>query len=128
MLTRAVAVGLMLAVILDTAGQLLWKFSVTSLPVTTQFQPLLHAVAHQPWFLAVGAIFICQLFNWLMVLKHADLSYAQPITSLSYVTVCTMSVWFFGDHISAFKILGIVCVLFGVWLLGKTASKTTAPV
>lgn len=74
---------------------------------------------HQPWFIVLAAIFLLQLFNWMKVLEHADLSFAQPITSLSYVTVCVLSAILFGEHIGAVKIAGVLCVLAGVWLVSQ---------
>ena len=34
---------------------------------------------------------VAQLANWLWVLAQADLSFAQPITALSYITVLAFS-------------------------------------
>ena len=64
-------------------------------------------------------VFVCQLVNWLKVLEHADLSYAQPITSLSYVSVCVLSAHLFGEHIGPAKAAGILCIFSGVWLVSK---------
>ncbi|MBY0575458.1 MAG: EamA family transporter [Gallionellaceae bacterium] len=125
-LTRGLAFGLALAVILDTAGQLLWKFAVERLPDTPAFWPTIEAVAQQPWFLAVIAVFLCQLFVWLKVLENADLSFAQPITSLSYLTVCGFSWMLFDDHIGPLKGVGILCVLAGVLLISRGKRQTHA--
>ena len=116
---NALAIGLALAIFLDTAGQLLWKFSVASLPHTSGLWPAAEAVLRQPLFFVLAGIFLCQLFNWLKVLEHADLSFAQPITSLSYVTVCVLSAVLFGEHIGLAKTAGVLCVLCGVWLVSQ---------
>lgn len=123
-LTRVLALGLTLAIILDTAGQLLWKFAAKRLPDTTTLWATIEAVAQQPWFLAVAAVFLCQLFVWLKVLENADLSFAQPITSLSYLTVCGFSWVIFDDHIVLTTGAGILCVLAGVWLISRGKRKT----
>ena len=111
--------GLALATILDTAGQLLWKFCVASLLQASGLWQTAEAVLRQPWFIVLAGIFLIQLFNWLKVLEHADLSYAQPITSLSYITVCVLSAVLFGEHIGLAKIAGVLCVLGGVWLISQ---------
>ncbi len=116
---RTLAVGLALATILDTAGQLLWKFCVAGLPQSSGLWQTAEAVLRQPLFIVLAGIFLLQLFNWLKVLEHADLSYAQPITSLSYVTVCVLSAVLFGEHIGLAKIAGVLCVLGGVWLVSQ---------
>ena len=113
------AIGLALATILDTAGQLLWKFCVASLPNTSGLWQTAEAVLRQPLFILLAGIFLCQLINWMKVLERADLSFAQPITSLSYVTVCILSAVLFGEHIGLAKIAGVLCVLGGVWLVSQ---------
>src|SRR5215471_9687573 len=81
-------IGLAVAIALDTGLQLVWKTGIAELPDTTSAWELLVAVARNPIFILVVAFMGAQLVNWLKVLDHADLSYAKPFTSLSYVTVC----------------------------------------
>src|SRR5262249_15386197 len=100
---RLLALGPALAIILDTARQLLWKFCVDGLPPVSDAWHVAEAVLRQPLFLVLAGIFLLQLFNWLKVLEHADLSYAQPITSLSYIAVCVLSAILFGEHIGFAK-------------------------
>lgn len=122
---RVLAFGLALATLLDTAGQLLWKFCVDGLPPVSGLWPVVEAVLRQPLFLVLAAIFLLQLFNWMKVLEHADLSYAQPITSLSYIAVCVLSAILFGEHIGIAKIAGVLCVLGGVWLVSQGKPVST---
>jgi drug/metabolite transporter (DMT)-like permease len=120
---RRLAIGLALAITLDTAGQLLWKFTAETLPSSAALRPTFHAVLGQPLILVLIAVFGCQLINWLKVLEHADLSYAQPITSLSYVTVCAFSAYLFSERIGLAKAVGIVCILCGVWLISQSKPR-----
>lgn len=122
---RMLVLGIALATLLDTAGQLLWKYCVDGLPADAGLSQAARAVLQQPLFIVLVAIFLLQLFNWMKVLEHADLSFAQPITSLSYVTVLVLSAYLFGEHIGAAKIAGVFCVLGGVWLVsqGEPQSK-----
>src|SRR5882724_13418147 len=116
---RALAIGLALAIVFDTAGQLLWKFTAATLPSTASLWPTIDAMLRQPLILVLVGVFFWQLINWLKVLEHADLSYAQPITSLSYITVCVLSAVLFGEHIGLAKMAGVLCVLGGVWLVSE---------
>ena len=75
-------------------------------------------------FILVVVFMAAQLVNWLKVLDHADLSYAKPFTSLSYVTVCILSVLLLGEHIAPLQIVGIVIVVAGVWCVSKTRRTT----
>jgi drug/metabolite transporter (DMT)-like permease len=108
-----------LAIVFDTAGQLLWKFTAETLPATASLGPAVDAALRQPLILVLVGVFVCQLINWLKVLEHADLSYAQPITSLSYISVCAFSAPLFGEQIEPIKVAGIFCILSGVWLLSQ---------
>ena len=119
---RLLVLGLALAIALDTAGQLIWKVGIGSLPATNEPWTIVLAVLHQPLFVVLAAIFLVQLFNWLKVLERADLSYAQPITSLSYVTVCVLSATLLGERVGLTKTLGVLCVLCGVALVSRSKS------
>lgn len=74
----------------------------------------------------VAVFFVAQLWNWLRVLQIADLSYAQPITALSYITVLGLSALWFGEHIDALKVVGIVLILAGVWFISRGPHHSNA--
>lgn len=67
----------------------------------------------------VVVIFIAQLINWLRVLELSDLSYSQPITSLSYITVLSFSVAWLGEELDPLKIAGIALIIAGVWFISR---------
>lgn len=122
---RKLAMGLGLVVALDTAGQLLWKYAASSLPDWQSPWQAIQAVLHQPLFLLVVGVLLLQLFNWLKVLEKSDLSFALPITSLSYVTVAGLSHLWLGEPVGSSKIVGIACVLAGVALIGTGEPQQT---
>ena len=93
--------------------QLLWKVAATD------FEPLVITL--------VVVIFIAQLINWLRVLQVSDLSYSQPITSLSYITVLWFSVTWLGEQLDALKIAGILLILAGVWFISRGPHHSHAP-
>ena len=119
-------IGLAVAIALDTGLQLVWKVGVADIPDTSIWDAAV-AVATNPIFILVVALMAAQLVNWLKVLDHADLSYAKPFTSLSYVTVCALSVLVLGEHIAPLQILGIVIVVAGVWCVSVTKRTTLPP-
>ena len=87
------AFGLFLAIALDTALQTIWKRAALALPDNALSDPLAAAlsVLHQPMFMLVGLLIAFQMINWLKVLDDADVSFALPITALSYVSVAALS-------------------------------------
>ena len=118
--------GLLLAIALDTAVQLCWKASV---PVHAGLWRTLPLTLVQPLFLLSLLLHVWQLFNWMMVLALAELSFVQPITALSYVTVAASSAWLFGESVHPGTIAGILLVLLGVGLVGGSApAEAAAPV
>ena len=124
---HGVGLGLALAIVLDTAGQLLWKRAAVGLPESLSPELLLGALLRDPLPLAVLGVFMLQLVNWLLVLERAELSYAQPITSLSYVSVVCLSVWLLGERLDAVRLLGVSLVLLGVGLVGADAMRRAKP-
>jgi drug/metabolite transporter (DMT)-like permease len=116
--------GLAVAIALDTALQLVWKTGIAAIPDTASVWETLVAIALNPIFILVVVFMVAQLVNWLKVLDHADLSYAKPFTSLSYVTVCILSVLLLGEHIAPLQIVGIVVVVAGVWCVSQTSRAT----
>jgi drug/metabolite transporter (DMT)-like permease len=132
-----ICLGLAVAVILDTAVQILWKMAVQAtdiMPATSTTAsladiaaksiPALIATFEQPLFWLVVTLFLLQLANWLKVLENADLSYSQPITSLSFISVGILSALLLHEHITFLQVAGITCVLAGVWFISKTDPNT----
>jgi drug/metabolite transporter (DMT)-like permease len=116
--------GLAVAIGLDTGLQLVWKTGIADLPDTDSVRETLVSVALNPIFILIVAFMAAQLVNWLKVLDHADLSYAKPFTSLSYVTVCVLSVLVLGEHLAPLQVVGIVVVVAGVWCVSMTKRAT----
>jgi len=117
-------IGLAVAIALDTGLQLVWKTGIAGLPDTSSVGQTLVAIALNPLFVLVAVFMAAQLVNWLMVLAQADLSYAKPFTSLSYVTVSILSVLLLGERIAALQVVGIVIVVAGVWCVSQTKRAT----
>lgn len=129
MTIRAIPAGLVirlaLAIALDTAIQIVWKLAAMQLPGSASLSAALEAILHQPIFLLMAALFAWQLVNWLRVLKRSDLSYSQPITSLSFVSVFVLSALYLGERVDAPKVLGIALIFAGVWFISHTHHDTS---
>jgi uncharacterized membrane protein len=129
-----ICVGLSIAIILDTGVQIFWKMAVQATdiaPGITTVDQLFSSVMTtfgQPLFWLVVTLFLLQLANWLKVLEHADLSYSQPITSLSYISVGALSAALLHEKITFLQVAGITLVLVGVWFISKTDHNTLSPI
>jgi drug/metabolite transporter (DMT)-like permease len=113
-----------LAILIDTALQLVWKSAVLSLPNDGSPWLNVQAILQNPLFLFVIFLMACQFFNWLLVLRNADLSFAQPVTSLSYVSVFFLSVLLLKEAADLWQMTGILFVLVGVWFISQTDHVT----
>jgi multidrug transporter EmrE-like cation transporter len=125
---RIVWFGLALTIVMDTLAQLSWKYAVEQVPGTIGLWQSVIATLSEPWLYVALLLYILQFFNWMIVLSHADLSYAQPITALSYVTVSGASSALFHERLSLLRQAGLIMVLLGVWFISRTSHRTTGTV
>jgi drug/metabolite transporter (DMT)-like permease len=121
---RTVWLALTMTVAMDTIGQLCWKFAVGQVPDTIGLWQSFVSVLHEPLFHVALLVYFLQFFNWMIVLAHADLSYAQPITALSYVTVSGASMAIFHEYLSPLRVFGLLMILVGVWVISRTNLRT----
>jgi drug/metabolite transporter (DMT)-like permease len=68
--------------------------------------------------------FAANFYNWLRVLALVDLSFAQPFTALSYLSVITISSHSLHEEMTAAKFLGLGLILLGVFLISRTPHRT----
>ena len=121
----SVVVGLVVAIILDTVVQIAWKRGVSGLPPGSSVSATARGALANRYFYVAMLAFSAQLVNWLRVLARADLSFAQPFTALSYITVLTLSSRFLHENLSPSKVVGVGIILLGVYFISRTSSLTT---
>jgi drug/metabolite transporter (DMT)-like permease len=82
-------------------------------------------VLFNPW-VAVG---VCLLLLWMLsqmlLLSWADLSYVLPVTSIGYVLSAVSARVFLHELISPARWAGVLLIMAGVALVGRTAHNTT---
>ena len=116
--------GLTLAIAMDTCVQLCWKVAVEHIPDAIGLWESVYHILPDPFFQIALALFILQFFNWMIVLTRADLSYVQPITALSYLTVTGASIVLFHEQVSLLRVAGLCLILAGVWFISQTDHRT----
>jgi drug/metabolite transporter (DMT)-like permease len=121
------AFGLALAIAFDTGVQLSWKMLALQIPTESSPRAIAEAVVYHPLFITLAILMVGQLINWLKVLEYADLSFAKPITSLSKISVCVVSVLYLSENVDLLKIVGITVVLAGVWCVCQTDRASAPP-
>jgi drug/metabolite transporter (DMT)-like permease len=121
---RTVIAGIALAVLLDTVIQITWKLAVAGIPDDASLGATVSGALSGPYFYVAMLAFGAQLINWMRVLARADLSYAQPFTALSYLTVLTLSSHTLHEHLSPARLCGVGMILAGVFLISRTSHRT----
>jgi undecaprenyl phosphate-alpha-L-ara4N flippase subunit ArnE len=54
---------------------------------------------------------------WVYALSRAPLTLVYPFTALTFVMVYLCGVWWFGEPTSPKALLGVACVLLGLYLI-----------
>ena len=114
---RFALIPLCLSILFGIAGQLLLKWAALY---------VIGSPFHLAAALQLGAallIYSLGVVNWILALRHLRLSFAYPLTSVSYVGILYGSYWWFGEQISVRRALGVVLIFFGVMLVVLDMSK-----
>jgi drug/metabolite transporter (DMT)-like permease len=114
------ALGLiLLSVVLAGSGQLIFKAAMNSLGELELTLPGLVALVTSPLLLVGLAVFFVSALLWLVALLRADLSFAVPFLSLSYVIVLTGSYTLFHEHIGPLRLVGFALIVLGLFVVAR---------
>ncbi len=108
----------LLFILCDTATQIFLKKGATNLGEIPLDQ-LSHVILYILNILTntniiIGVVFVLiAFFSWLAILSKVDLSKAQLMNSLVYVTVPLASIFFLGETIHMTQIFGILLITVG---------------
>jgi len=58
---------------------------------------------------------------WMLVLSRVEVSYAYPLLSVGYIVTACAGWLFFQENLSMTRLMGIVVICFGVWLITRSA-------
>ena len=107
-----------LFILCDTATQIFLKKGATNLgeipldEVSHIFLYVLSILTNVN--IVIGVVFVLiAFFSWLAILSKVDLSKAQLMNSLVYVTVPLASVFFLGETIVTEQLMGIILISLG---------------
>ena len=122
------SLGMVLAsVAFGAVGQLTLKAGMNSLVTTygklqLSVDTLLH-MASNPLLIVGIAIFGISTLLWLFALAKADLSFAYPFLSLTYLAVLIGGAFLFGDKVTIPRVLGFAVIIVGVWIVARSEQK-----
>lgn len=116
-------VAIFVSIFLAVVGQLLLKvgmlrvgkfsFSISSL--VQQYAKILL----NPFVIAGLFVFVISALVWLYVLSRMELSFAYPFVALNYVLILFGSYFFLKETVTPLKIVGVVVIIIGVYLVAK---------
>ena len=115
---------ILVSVMLNAAAQLLLKAAMDrvgefAFNVSNIF-PIVKQLATNPFIIMGGFTYIASIAVWLLVLSRAEVSYAYPMISLGYIVTAIAAYFFMGESLSVERILGILIIIAGVYLVAKT--------
>jgi multidrug transporter EmrE-like cation transporter len=122
------AVSLVLAsVLLAAAGQLLFKAGLNQIGGLTISVGMIVSILTNPIMLVGLVIFAASAFLWLIALMRAELSFAYPFLSLSYVLVLLGGAVFFDEQITPLRVLGFAAIIVGIFIVASSARAHIDP-
>ena len=118
------AFSLILAgVLLNSAAQLMLKAGARALGTVALNGASLFAAgwnaATQPWIVLGLCCYVVSAGLWILALTRVDVTVAYPMLSMGYVIAALLAWQFFGEALTASRILGISIILVGVVILGR---------
>jgi len=85
----------------------------------------IHALFN-PWVAVGVSLLLLWMLSQMALLSWADLSYVLPVTSIGYVLAALAGRVFLDELISPARWTGVMLIMTGVALVGRTAHSTTA--
>jgi drug/metabolite transporter (DMT)-like permease len=120
------AIGIVLAsVACGAVGQLVLKAGMNSVGQAQLNADTFLRMATNPLLLVGLAIFGISTLLWLFALGRADLSFAYPFLSLTYLVVLIGGAYLFGDQINLLRIVGFVVIVTGVFIVARSERRAT---
>lgn len=111
-------------VVFNTAAQLALKFGMNQIGHfhfhSTNVIPIAWQIITCPWVILGTTFYVGSMAVWLLVLSRTPVSIAYPLGSLGYITSAIAAYYLLGEELSMMRILGIVVILLGVYIVAKS--------
>lgn len=92
---------------------------------TSNVTQIISNLINNPYFWLSIVIFVLSAIFWLLGIKKVPLSNAYAITSLNYIFVSVYAVSFLNELLSFQKVVAIVLVILGVYLMALGSKKAS---
>ncbi len=115
---------LLTGVLLNACAQLFLKAGVNATgPISFSVHSLLPTVLRLASHWPIWGGLLCyavSLIIWIVALSRVDVSIAYPLLSLGYIVNAFAAWYFFGETLTAQKLIAIGIIFFGVYLLARS--------
>jgi multidrug transporter EmrE-like cation transporter len=120
------AIGFILGSVVSGAiGQLVLKAGMKELGPLQLSAETLMRMATNPLVIVGIAIFAVSTILWLLALMKADLSFAFPFLSLTYIVVLFGGTVLFHEEVTLARVIGFAVIVIGVWIVARSDKKDT---
>lgn len=82
--------------------------------------PIGMKVAFQPHILGGLSCYVVSVAVWILALSRVQVSVAYPMLSIGYVVNAVIAHYWFGEDVSAMRMLGIGVIIVGVYLVSRS--------
>jgi len=111
-------------VFLNAVAQLLLKAGTNAVGhfhfTTENIVPVGWQMATQPYILGGMVCYAVSLVVWIMALSRVEVSIAYPMLSVGYVLNAIAAWYFFGEAVSATRLIGIGVIIIGVYIVARS--------
>lgn len=110
-------VQLVLAIILNVAGQLLFKRAAMS---SAAPDAPAHKAILSPWFIGGAGSLGASMLLWVLVLRKLPLTLAHPITGAVFILVPLASHLLWKEPLPRTRLLGILVIIAGIYFVAQS--------
>jgi drug/metabolite transporter (DMT)-like permease len=113
---------LLTSVMLGAFGQFLFRLGMKSYGQVSAIGAFrqLFSIIFTPSIFMGFILFGLSSILWLSVISKNQLSYAYPMVSMGYIFTMALSKLFLNESIDAFKIIGTLLIISGVFFMSKS--------
>jgi drug/metabolite transporter (DMT)-like permease len=90
------------------------------------WQGVFHTFTSGTIWLGIGCMLLFMVCH-MLVLSWADYSFVMPFSAVTYALVPVLGYIWLGEYVPVPRRIGILLIVFGVFLVSRTPPRTTEP-
>jgi multidrug transporter EmrE-like cation transporter len=111
------------SVSLNAGAQLLMRLGMLKVGEVEIGVSLIKVIPHMATNIFLWLSLTCygiSILSWMVVLSKVEVSFAYPFLSIGYVISAVIGYFFMGESLTVIRIIGIVVICIGVFLIAKS--------